>query len=128
MNPIHSPMRKYAPFLPPQQGKLKMYYTGLTDIAREYFEGRFHFDAMEMTSDEIMTVLKKKPVNKEIYEKMGNVLQLADLVKYAKANPMPLENDQCLNHCVDFVKETKPVPIVDEQKNKVDEPEIEREG
>ena len=111
-----------------QQGRLKMYYTGLTDIAREYFEGRFHFDAMEMTSDEIMAVLKEKPVNKEVYEKMRNVLQLADLVKFAKANPMPLENDQCLNHCVDFVKETIPVPIVDEQKNKVVEPEIKREG
>jgi hypothetical protein len=111
-----------------QQGKLKSYYTQLTDIAREYFEGRFYFDAMEMTSDEIMAVLKEKPVNKEIYEKMGNVLQLADLVKFAKATPMPLENDQCLNHCIDFVKETKPVPVVDQVMNKVDEPEIKREG
>lgn len=94
-----------------QQGKLKNYYTELTDITREYLEGRYRFDAMEMTSEEILDELKAQEVNSEALGKMKNVLQLADLVKFAKAHPSPIENDQCINHCVDFVKETKPVPL-----------------
>ena len=41
---------------------------------------------------------------------MKEMLHLADLVKFAKAHPTPLENDVCLNHCVDFINETKPAP------------------
>ncbi len=95
-----------------QQGKIKKYYTALTDIMRTYFEGRFLFDAMEMTSDEILAILKDKNINDEAMNKIKDVLRSADLVKFAKARPSPLENDVSLNHCVDFVKETKPVPVV----------------
>jgi hypothetical protein len=99
-----------------QQGKLKEYYTELTDITREYFEGRYLFDAMEMTSDEILETLASKNVNKEALQKMKAVLQMADLAKFAKAHPTPLENDLCLNHCLDFVQETKLAPVVEEPK------------
>jgi hypothetical protein len=106
-----------------QQGKLKEYHTQLTDIAREYFEGRYHFDALEMTSDEIMENLLNLNKNKEANEKMRNVLQLADLVKFAKALPTPLENDLSLNHVVDFVNETKLVPQQEpENSNELDTP------
>ena len=94
-----------------QQGRLKMYYTNLADIVREYFEGRYHFDAMEMTTDEILDALKDYQLNKEVADKLRNALQLADLVKFAKAHPTPLENDLCLNHCIDLVNETKPIPL-----------------
>jgi hypothetical protein len=103
-----------------QQGKMKQYYTALADISREYFEGRYHFEAMEMTSDEIIEELQRQQVNKEAKEKMRAVLQLADLVKFAKAHPTPLENDICLNNCIDFVEETKRV-VVDET-NDVEKP------
>lgn len=109
-----------------QQGQLKKYYTELTDIAREYFEGRYHFDAMEMTSDEILEELKSKKVNKQAFEKMRAMLQMADLAKFAKAHPTPLENDLSLNHCIDFVQETKQVPVVVETKEEVKPEEIEK--
>lgn len=109
-----------------QQGQLKKYYTELTDIAREYFEGRYHFDAMEMTSDEILEELKSKKVNKQAFEKMRAMLQMADLAKFAKAHPTPLENDLSLNHCIDFVQETKQVPVIDETKEEVKPEEIEK--
>ncbi len=64
-----------------------------------------------------MDELKQQDINEEISSKLKSALQLADLVKFAKAKPTPLENDLCLNHCVDFVKETKQEPILrgDEQ-------------
>lgn len=101
-----------------QSGRVKEYYTQLTDITRDYIEGRFLMDAPEMTTDEILEALKEKLINTEVSDKLKSALRLADLVKFAKAKPTPLENDVCLNHCVDFVKETKQETVlrVDEQK------------
>jgi len=101
-----------------QSGRVKEYYTQLTDITRDYIERRFLLDAPEMTTDEILEALKEKHINTEVSDKLKSALRLADLVKFAKAKPTPLENDICLNHCVDFVKETKQETVlrVDEKE------------
>lgn len=101
-----------------QSGRVKEYYTQLTDITRDYIERRFLMDAHEMTTDEILEALKEKHINTEVSDKLKSALRLADLVKFAKAKPTPLENDVCLNHCVDFVKETKQETVlrVDEKE------------
>ncbi len=100
-----------------QKGKVKEYYTQLTDIVREYMERRYEFNAPEMTTEEILEELGVKKINKEITSKLKASLTLSDLVKFAKAKPTPLENDVCLNNCIDFVQETKEEPAwqADEQ-------------
>lgn len=100
-----------------QSGRLKEYYTSITDIMREYFTDRYQFDAWEMTSDEILSELKTTNINPQVLEKIKYTLKLSDLVKFAKAQPTPLENDTALNYCIDFVNETKPVIIEDEPLN-----------
>lgn len=100
-----------------QSGKLKKYYTELVDIVREYMVNRYHFDAQEMTSFEILAELKNHQINDEITGKISSVLNLSDMVKFAKALPAPLENDISLNHCIDFVNETKEVKIIDSDEN-----------
>ena len=97
-----------------QAGKVKVYYSELTDILRLYIEERFDIQAIEMTTHEILDGLAKNSINDEVMRKLSDSLELADLVKFAKAKPSPLENDTCLNHGVDFVNETK--SIVNEQK------------
>lgn len=98
-----------------QSGKLKIYYTDITDIMKEYFTDRFGFDAYEMTSDEILDQLKEEKINKQAMTKLKETLELSDLVKFAKAAPSPLENETSLNYCVDFVNETKNPPPVEEE-------------
>lgn len=94
-----------------QAGKLKAYHSAITDIMRVYVARRFRFDAREMTSGEIIQNLKNESaVNKEALSKVQSAFELADLVKFAKLKPSPLENDTSLNYCVDFVNETKVVP------------------
>lgn len=90
-----------------QGGKVKEYHTELTDILREYLENRFQFEAAEMTTDEILDEITNLKVNKDAESKLAGILQMADLVKFAKGQPTPLENDLCLSHGVDFVNETK---------------------
>jgi hypothetical protein len=95
-----------------QAGKLKAYHSAITDIMRDYFARRFRFDAREMTTAEIIQNLENEPiVNKEALSKVQNTFELADLVKFAKLTPSALENDTSLNYCVDFVNETKIVPL-----------------
>ncbi len=106
-----------------QTGKIKEYYTQLTDIIRNYMERRYGFNAPEMTTDEILDEIRRLSINKEATDKLKSTLTLADLVKFAKAKPTPLENDISLNNCIDFVQETKVVPVV--QENSKPEPEKE---
>ncbi len=124
--------RKAAPALPPhvlainkleelrlariwQHGQVKQYHSSLTDIMREYLENRYLFDAPEMTSDEILAVLKTRQVNPEAYEKLSGVFFVSDMVKFAKAQPTALENDLSISHCIDFVNETKITETVNEK-------------
>ena len=93
-----------------QQGKIKSYHSAITDIMREYIKRRFDFDAIEMTTDEIMNELQSKSNNEQALHKLKSVFELADLVKFAKAQPTALENDLGISHSVDFVNETKIVP------------------
>jgi hypothetical protein len=102
-----------------QSGKVKQYHSSLTDIMKNYLKRRFGFDAPEMTSDEILDELKVHNINQETTEKLKGVMQLADLVKFAKAQPTPLENDLSLEHCIDFVKETKPVVETQDENEKL---------
>ena len=102
-----------------QNGKIKLYHTELTDILREYLTSKFGFQAMELTSDEIMESMVHTPVNAEAKDKLKQTLMLADLVKFAKMQPLPLEHDASLNNAIDFVKETIHL-YQPEPKNKID--------
>ncbi len=91
-----------------QSGQVKTYYSELTEVVREYIEGRFQIKALEQTSDEILEALgKKKLQNKEALDELKELLQLADLVKFAKASPLPDDNDKCYRDAYDFVRRTR---------------------
>ena len=48
-----------------QQGKLKLYYSELSDITRQYIEQRFYINAMEQVTDEIMYSFRTVNINEE---------------------------------------------------------------
>ncbi|MEZ5199689.1 MAG: hypothetical protein R2764_25900 [Bacteroidales bacterium] len=102
-----------------QSGLLKDYHTELTDILRDYIEGKFQKHAPEMTTDEIMEVIDRTATNVQAREKLRQTLILADLVKFAKEQPLPLENDGSLNNAIDFVKETIHLSPADEVTNSI---------
>lgn len=90
-----------------QQGLIKEYHTDLIDIIREYIERRYGIQAAEMVSFEITESLKAHAINEQAMSKLKASLELADMVKFAKAGASALENDTSMNHCIDFVNETK---------------------
>jgi len=89
-----------------QEGKTKEYYTAITDTIRIYIEGRYNISAMELTSDEIMAIMKSQVIDNVSKEKLKQILALADYVKFAKAQPIDVENELTLNNAFDFVKGT----------------------
>lgn len=91
-----------------QKGEPKAYYTELTDIIRNYIHGRFGFNALEMTSSEIIEKLQESK-NQEDIKDLKELFQTADLVKFAKHNPLMNENDANLINAIEFINETKPV-------------------
>ncbi len=84
----------------------KTYYTRLTDTLRTYLEERFGFNAMEMTSSEIIERLQQQDDPKAIDE-LRELLQTADLVKFAKFSVLTNENDRNLASVIDFIDSTK---------------------
>lgn len=106
-----------------QKGKIKEYYSELTDIIRIYIEERFDLNAMEMITDEIMESLKEGNINGENLERLRKLLVTADMVKFAKYQPFPDEHDYRLKDAVAFVKENIPEDN-DSENNKEDQPPI----
>ena len=99
-----------------KDGKVKEYQTELTDVVREYIGRRFDVQSTEKTSDE--TLREMKPlIEKDLYGRLSKMLQLADLVKFAKWHTTPDENEQALTTAYDFVNETK---IVNDENDEND--------
>lgn len=89
-----------------QKGRTKEYYTALTDALRNYIKDRFGFNAMEMTSAEIIERLQEIE-QKESIDELRQLFGTADLVKFAKLDPLMNENDMNLLNAVDFINQTK---------------------
>lgn len=90
-----------------QNGRVKEYHILLADAIRLYIEERFEIPALEQTTDEVLhsvrTIFKE-----EEKLKLKQLLVLSDLVKFAKEQPLPAENEQSLRNAFDFVNITKP--------------------
>ncbi|MCD6200932.1 MAG: hypothetical protein J7K46_03900 [Bacteroidales bacterium] len=91
-----------------QQGRVKEYYTRLTDILRKYLEYRYDIKALEQTSGETLHSLTAAGFNdNRLFGILKEVLETGDLVKFAKFQPQPDVNESVLLNAFVFVNETK---------------------
>lgn len=93
-----------------QKGETKRYYTTLTEILRQYLENRFRVFSLELTTSETLEALVKTGFKKNgSYNDLRVVLTGADLVKFAKHNPLPSENESHFQNSWNFVLATKDI-------------------
>lgn len=92
-----------------QQGKIKEYYSAVTEIVRQYFENRYGIPALEETTDEIIGGLQRVPVRQQVLQEMEKVLRRADLVKFAKHQPSMSEHEEMMTVAYAVVEMTKAV-------------------
>jgi hypothetical protein len=89
-----------------QQGQVKNYYIELTDIIRRYLHLRFNIDATEMTTEEILHALRLTDCTNESITAITRLLRLADLVKFAKAQPLESEHEDAYKQAFIFIEIT----------------------
>jgi hypothetical protein len=99
-----------------QSGRIKEYHTELTDIVRKYISGKFNIHASEMVTGEILEAVENIQISPDSKSKLKEVLELADLVKFAKEHPLPDEEEKSMNYAIDFVKET--IILIEEETGK----------
>ena len=100
-----------------QTGRTDAYYVELTRILRAYLEERFDLPALEMTTRQITQALgSRSELNREQREELSELLQLSDLVKFAKATPAEDLHPRGLQRVRDFVRETTRAEVVSTEK------------
>jgi hypothetical protein len=92
-----------------QSGEVKEHYSILTGILREYLERRYGIRAMEQVTDEILEQLRKLHLSSALLEDTAQLLSIADLIKFAKADPGIDIHAETIKRVRSFVQETTPV-------------------
>jgi thioredoxin-related protein len=109
-----------------QKGEIKKYYTRLTEILRQYLENRFRVYSLELTSAETLDALVRTGFKKNgSYNDLKSVLTGADLVKFAKYNPIASENEAHFQTSWDFIQATM---VTDLESEPVEQKLIEKEA
>ena len=90
------------------RGIYKEHYFKLSEIFRRYLERRFHFQAVEKTTEEILPEIKDlKGFDEHVKSDAEKFLYNTDLVKFAKHTPGKQQIDQEHQESVDFINKTK---------------------
>jgi hypothetical protein len=94
-----------------QGGDLRAFYFELSEAMREYLGGRFGFDSLELTTEELMAALRKVPAEETRAVPDSEIegwLSGCDLVKFAKFSPSAEQARGALETAIRMVKATRP--------------------
>ncbi len=90
-------------------GPAKIFYSRLSDILRQYIEGRFGVSAMDRTTSELFQEMKRRPAEFSLLAELRGVLDTSDLAKFAKWDPTEEERRHDVGQVKQFVLKTKPM-------------------
>ena len=96
------------------EGRIKWFYSRLSEIVRVYLERRFDIRAPEMTTEEFLEKARSSPALNDAQKvALQDLLNASDLVKFAKTIPAVGDMEEALRLARRFVTETTPLPPVD---------------
>ena len=104
-----------------QNNKIKEYYSELTEIVRGYIERELKVPALENTTDEVLAMIKdfknadSIETSKETIKKLKDLLQEADLVKFAKSKPLAIEIEDDRRDAEFIIGNLKPKQIIEKE-------------
>lgn len=91
-----------------QAGHYKLYYSKITDILRTYLDQKYSLTTMEQVTPEVLKIMSNYLKNEE-YDKLKRILQLADMVKFAKEIPLSHQCESALTEAKEIIQATSPV-------------------
>lgn len=90
-----------------ERAQVEAFYVDLSDILRTYVEDRLHIPALECTTGELVHALVHPSVQHQVPSgipgQLGQVLSLADLVKFADVTPAVNEGRSVLTEAIQIV-------------------------
>lgn len=89
-----------------QKGDIKGYHSELTYQARFYLERRYGIRALESTTDTIVQHLRGSALTDDQVQTLRQLLQTADLVKFAKAEPEVAIHEEAMARFRQFIRDT----------------------
>lgn len=114
--PFRDPLKKLQQTLSDLKNRnpntLKEYdkfYISLGDAIREYFETLYRIPALESTSREIIQQLDKRAIDEDLVNDTREVLQEADMVKFAKFTPTSEQAEKALEKGYNFLDRARKV-------------------
>jgi hypothetical protein len=104
-------------------GEHKLLYTLLSETIRRYFENRYFIKALEETTQEIRISLGEVEIESELKQSAFEILDQADIVKFAKYVPNEEETEKIIFDVEDFVEKTKLIEESEELEIPMEEKE-----
>ena len=101
-----------------QGGKTKQFHSELTDTIRLYLDKRYNLSTLESTTDEILLAVQSVEVNNDWHTHLREILERADLAKFAKFQPLPNENERSMQYAYQIVESTILVDVEKESEEK----------
>lgn len=92
-------------------GDLRPFYFQLSEAIREYLGGRFGFDSLEMTTEELAVRVRRVPLESSrgvVASEIEGWLSACDLVKFAKVSPSAEQARGSLETAIRMVEATRP--------------------
>jgi len=90
------------------------FYFAVSEVIRDYLGGRYGFDSLEMTTDELIVELTRHAGREMASFMLGEIqgwLSACDLVKFAKISPTASEARGALESAIRIVTATRPAPV-----------------
>jgi hypothetical protein len=96
-------------------GDLRPFTFELSEAIREYLGGRFGFDSLELTTEELVAAMRRVPLQSSrgvVGSEIEGWLSACDLVKFAKVSPSPEQARGALETAIRMVAATRPEPEI----------------
>ncbi len=107
-----------------EDGLIKEYYIELSNILRYYLQRRYYKPVLEMTTQEVKDVLPDEMQNDSTVTDLNDILDISDLVKFAKMRPEAKEHDRLFKKTAGIVEQTKIVMMPRQEQMKIAEDKI----
>ena len=83
-------------------GETKEYYSAISSTLRRYIDRKYALRTLELTTHDIVGNLRLKEVAQEVITGIEQILNICDMVKFARHEPAPADLDRILSMAQDF--------------------------
>ena len=90
-----------------EKGEVKLFYVKISEIIRQYIEERYFIVALEMTTFQLIEIMRESEIESNVIDLIEQFLTQCDLVKFAKYIPTDKENQNVVDLAYKIIEETK---------------------